>query len=74
MTVTKTSDDRCARCVQVSPASIEAKGPPRCPACFLVQGVPLRGFSCTLTRCPRTFIDIQPSNKVEPAGALDLGD
>jgi hypothetical protein len=47
---------------------MEAKrGLLRCPVCFLVQGVPLRGFSCSLTRCPRTFIAIQPSNKVEPA-------
>ena len=34
---------------------------------FSEEGVALRGFSCTLTRCPRIFIDIQPSNKVEPA-------
>jgi hypothetical protein len=39
----------------------------RCPAYFLVQGVILRGFAYGLTRCPRTFIDIQPSNKVETA-------
>ena len=61
--------DRRARRVQ-SQASIEAKrGLLRCPVWFLVEGVPLRGFSCTLTRCPRTFIDIQPSNMVEPAVA-----
>ncbi|MGB8901723.1 MAG: hypothetical protein WCC90_21875 [Methylocella sp.] len=49
-------------------AIFEAKrGSLRCPACFLVQGVILRGFACGLTRCPRTFIDIQPSNKVETA-------
>jgi hypothetical protein len=48
--------------------------PLRCPACYMIQGCTLRDFSCTLTRCPRTFIDIQPSNKVAPAGALDLGD
>jgi hypothetical protein len=40
----------------------------------MIQDCTLRDFSCTLTRCPRTFIDVQPSNKVEPAGALDLGD
>ena len=52
----------------LGPCRREAKrGLLRCPVCFLVEGVPLRGFSCTLTRCPRTFIDIQPSNKVEPA-------
>ena len=59
--------DRRARRIR-SQASIEAKrGLLRCPVCFLVEGVPLRGFSCTLTHCPRTFIDIQPSSKVEPA-------
>jgi hypothetical protein len=60
---TKGNDQRARR-----EAIFEAKrGLLRCPVCFLVEGVPLRGFSCTLTRCPRTFIDVQPSNKVEPA-------
>ena len=59
--------DRRARRIQ-SQASIEAKrGLLRCPACFRVDGVPLLHFTCTLTRCPRTFIDVQPSNKIEPA-------
>ncbi len=45
-------------------ATIEAKrGLLRCPACFLVDGVPLLHFTCTLTRCPRVFINIKP-----PAG------
>ena len=59
---------RRARRIQASQASMEAKHCLlRCPVCFLKEGVALRGFSCTLTRCPRIFIDIQPSNKVEPA-------
>jgi hypothetical protein len=60
---TKGADRRARR-----EASFEPKrGLLRCPACFLVEGVSLRGFSCSLSRCPRTFIDIQPSNKAEPA-------
>ena len=59
-------DDRRAR----REAVFEAKrGLLRCPACFLVQGVTLQGFACTLTRCPRTFIDIQP-----PSGSLPATD
>ena len=43
MVETKSADRR----VQ-SQARIEAKrGLLRCPVCFLVEGVPLRGFSCT---------------------------
>lgn len=58
----KKGDDRRARRVQ-SQASIEAKrGLLRCPICFLVEGVPLLHFRCTLARCPRTFVDIQPPN------------
>jgi hypothetical protein len=66
-------DDRRARRVQ-SQASIEAKrGLLRCPVCFLVQGVPLRGFSCALARCPRKFVaHIEPpSGGLQSAGARD---
>jgi hypothetical protein len=65
--------DRRARRIQ-SQASIEAKrGLLRCPVCFLVQGVPLRGFSCTLARCPRKFVaNIEPpSGGLQSAGARD---
>jgi hypothetical protein len=35
----------------------------RCPACYMIQDYTLRDFRCTLTRCPRVFVNIQPSNK-----------
>jgi hypothetical protein len=34
---------------------------PRGPACSLIQGFTLKGFTCRLRRCPRTFVNIQPS-------------
>jgi hypothetical protein len=58
--------DRRARRIQ-SQASIEAKRDLlRCPACFRVDGVPLLHFRCTLTRCPRRFVNIQPPNGSQP--------
>jgi hypothetical protein len=57
--------DRRARRAQSQP-SIEAKrGLLRCPACLLVKGVPLPGFACRLSRCPKTFVLLGP-----PAGSL----
>jgi hypothetical protein len=32
----------------------------RCPACFLVQDFTVKNFTCTLTRCPRVFVNIKP--------------
>lgn len=59
----ETKADRRAHSAHMSEERRRAK--PRCPACFLIQGVPLRGFVCTLSRCPRAFVKIQP-----PAGSL----
>jgi hypothetical protein len=39
----------------------------RCPACHMIQDYTLRDFRCTLTRCPRVFVNIQPSNRSQPA-------
>ena len=39
----------------------------RCPACYMIQDYILRDFRCTLTRCPRVFVNIQPSNRSQPA-------
>ncbi len=35
----------------------------RCPACLLVQDFTVKGFACTLTRCPHVFVCLDP-----PAG------
>jgi excisionase family DNA binding protein len=32
----------------------------RCPACFLLQDGDLKDFKCSLTRCPRVFVEIEP--------------
>lgn len=33
----------------------------RCPACFLLQECDLKDFKCSLTRCPRVFVEIEPT-------------
>jgi hypothetical protein len=63
--------DRRARRVQ-SQASVEAKrGLLRCPVCFLVQGIPLRGFACSMAHCPRIFANIQPPAGSQPVSPCE---
>lgn len=33
----------------------------RCPACLLLQDCDLKDFRCSLTRCPRVFVQIEPT-------------
>ena len=40
----------------------------RCPACLLIRDFTLKDFTCTLTRCPRTFVNIEPPTGSQPAG------
>lgn len=41
----------------------------RCPACFLVRDLTPKNFTCTLTRCPRVFLDIAPPGVPTLTGA-----
>ena len=43
--------------------SVVRKSGLRCPACLLVQDFTVKDFICTLTRCPRVFVRLDP-----PAG------
>ena len=63
--------DRRARRAQMSQASIEAKrGLMRCPACSAVKDHLLRGFTCTLTRCPEIFVYLDaPAGPAAAVGA-----
>ena len=40
----------------------------RCPACLLVQDLTVKNFTCTLTRCPRVFVRLDPPTGSHPAG------
>jgi hypothetical protein len=40
----------------------------RCPACLLVQDFTVKNFTCTLTRCPRVFVRLNPATGSHPAG------
>ena len=40
----------------------------RCPACLLVQDFAVKGFTCTLTRCPHVFVRLDPSAGSSPVG------
>ena len=40
----------------------------RCPACFLIRDLTPKYFTCTLTRCPRVFLDVTPPGLPTPAG------
>lgn len=40
----------------------------RCPACFLVRELTPKSFSCTLTRCPRVFLEVTPPGVPTPTG------
>jgi hypothetical protein len=39
----------------------------RCPACYAVKDHLQRGFTCSLSRCPRVFANIQPPSGSQPA-------
>jgi len=39
----------------------------RCPACFLVRDLTPKNFTCTLTRCPRVFLSVNPPGVPTPA-------
>jgi hypothetical protein len=40
----------------------------RCPACFLIRDLTPKHFTCTLTRCPRVFLDVTPPGAPMPTG------
>lgn len=40
----------------------------RCPACFLIRDQTPKHFTCTLTRCPRVFLDVTPPGVQIPTG------
>jgi hypothetical protein len=44
------------------------RGLMRCPACYAVKDHLLKGFACSLSRCPRVFVNIQPPAASQPAG------
>ena len=52
-------------------ASKQRHGLLRCPACFLVQDLALKGFTCILSRCPRVFVNVGPPSVPQSAGSSD---
>jgi hypothetical protein len=40
----------------------------RCPACFLIRDLTPKGFTYTLTRCPRVFLNVIPPSASTPTG------
>lgn len=58
---------------QIRRESMEnARGRLRCPACYMIQDCTLKGFACSLSRCPRIFVDIAPRNGSQPAVPVGL--
>jgi len=45
-----------------------ARGLMRCPACYAVKEHLQKGFACSLSRCPRIFVNTQPPAGSQPAG------
>ena len=41
----------------------------RCPACLLIRDLTPKGLTCTLSRCPRSFVYL---DTVEPRGAAGV--
>jgi hypothetical protein len=48
-----------------------ARGLLRCPACYAVKDHLLKGFACSLSRCPRVFVSIEPPAGSQPAARVE---
>ena len=68
--VGKTNADQNRRALMAH--SPERKpGALRCPACLLIRDHMAKDFTCTLSRCPRVFVSIDPQGGPQPAARAE---